>query len=100
MESLDETLEYFSEEGRPLRANVSISLSKQEIDPKFGKAAGTEQGDLATPGTQKKEEAKQGDSMQSIAGKMGMPDKWKELAALNKIEDPRHVSIGTLLDRL
>ncbi|KAA3660141.1 MAG: LysM peptidoglycan-binding domain-containing protein [Calditrichaeota bacterium] len=100
MDSLDETLEYFSEEGRPLRAKVSISLSKQEIDPKFGEAARAEQGDLATPGTQKKEAAKQGDSMQSIAGKMGKPDRWKELAALNKIENPRQITIGTLLDRL
>lgn len=31
MDSMDETLEFFNQEGRPLRATVSISISRKEI---------------------------------------------------------------------
>ena len=38
MDSMEETLDYFSSDGRPLRASVSLSLSKQEIQFAFGDA--------------------------------------------------------------
>src|SRR5262249_59504784 len=40
MDSMEESLEFFSSDGVPLRASVSLSLSQQRIEPFAGKAAG------------------------------------------------------------
>src|SRR5688572_16472621 len=36
MESMNENLEFFSEDGKPLRASVSVTLTQQEIQFEFG----------------------------------------------------------------
>ncbi|MCA9541588.1 MAG: hypothetical protein KC620_21970, partial [Myxococcales bacterium] len=54
MDSLDETLEFFSSDGRPLRASVSLGMSRQEISAfKFGTAGarGVSPAGNAPPGT-------------------------------------------------
>lgn len=89
MDSMDESLEYFSSDGVPLRAMVSLSISKQEIKlrPRSDEA-----------GNQPLEEAKQGDSVQKAVDKGGTGKDWKDVAAANGIENPRDLTPGTLLD--
>jgi hypothetical protein len=96
MDSMDETLEYFSEDGVPLRASVSINISSQMIQFQFGEQqpTGTEnQSGLA--GQQALEPAREGDTMQQIAGRAGRPGAHKEMARANNIENLRHIPPGT-----
>ena len=51
MDSINENLEFFSEDGMPLRASVSISIASQEIQFKHSKERSGPQG-TRTPGTQ------------------------------------------------
>ena len=99
MDSMDENLEYFSEDGRPLRAGVSISLSRQEIQFQFGSAQGSGGlGSNNTPGTQPQQQARSGDTVQGVAARSGQGSDWKGIAAANNIENPRHLPAGTLLN--
>src|SRR5262249_32459168 len=50
MDSMEESLEFFSSDGVPLRASVSLSLSQQRIEPFAGKAAGAGGADGGPPG--------------------------------------------------
>jgi hypothetical protein len=99
MESLDETLEFFSKDGRPLRANMSLSLVKQEIQIAFeepttggaglgGRAAGT------TPLFQ----AQAGASLQAITAGAGVSASWQAVASANGIENPRLLEPGQLIN--
>lgn len=102
MESLTEKLEYFSPDGKPMRANLQVSLSSQEIQFQFGKAKGaaaTGGGDsAAAAGTQPQEPARQGDSVQQMAARNGQQDNWQGIAAANGIENPRLVPPGSLVN--
>lgn len=102
MVSINETLEYFSEDGRPLRANVSVSLTKQEVDVKFGNqqaAGGSDTGDAAvTPGIQPVENARQDEPLQRTAARNGQAEHWQDQALANGIENPRHIEPGTPLN--
>ncbi|MGE5673328.1 MAG: hypothetical protein ACM3XM_05525 [Mycobacterium leprae] len=89
MESLTEKLEYFSAEGVPLRANLSVSLAAQELltQKEFGSGAGS----------QPLQAAKAGDSLPQMAAKQGISD-WKSIAEAAGIENPRILPAGTLLN--
>jgi hypothetical protein len=96
MESLEESLEFFSPEGRPLRASVSLGLSQQKIeflqepakDPKGG----------AGPGTKPLAEAAIGDTLQGLASGLGKAQDWQKIAAANGIENPRMLRPGQLIN--
>jgi hypothetical protein len=94
MDSMDESLEFFSEDGKPLRARVSVNLSSQEI--KLEPPA--KPGSPNTPGTQPQQQARAGDTVQDMAAREGRPQDWKAIAAANNIENPRLMSPGTLLN--
>jgi LysM repeat protein len=101
MESLTEKLEYFSVDGKPLRAMVSVGLTSQMIQHKFnpdaaasGNAAASNGG---TPGTQPQAQARSGDTVQSIAQANGQSN-WKDVAAANGIENPRQLSPGQVIN--
>ena len=97
MESLEESLEFFSSDGRPLRASVSINLSQQKITAfDFGTAAGP--GDAKSPGTRPLTEAPAGSNVQGLADKQGKGNKWQDIAAANNIENPRLLQPGQLID--
>jgi hypothetical protein len=98
MDSLDETLEFFSEDGKPLRARVAISISQQEIQFQFGRQGPTGSGAMGSPGTQPQQQARAGDTVQQMAARQGQHSNWKQLAAANDIENPRQLSPGTLLN--
>lgn len=92
IESMDETLEYFSEEGVPLRANISLSISRQEIEFLPGEKG--EGGGAGVP----LETAQFRDSIQGLAGRNGKSGDWKGIAAANNIDDPLRLSAGALIN--
>lgn len=105
MDSLDENLEYFSDEGVPLRASVTIAMSQQRITefsgrqgtpsqtpPGIGGAAG------AAPGTSPLVQATAGASLQSIAASAGQSSNWQAVAEANGIENPRLLEPGQLIN--
>lgn len=97
MESMEESLEFFSSDGRPLRASVSINLSQQKItDFTFRSTAGPAA--TQTPGTRPLTPAPQGKSVQSMADSQGKGDNWQDIASANGIENPRLLQPGQLLD--
>lgn len=106
MDSLEESLEFFSPDGRPLRASLSVSLSQQRItkygfeDPtKAGASSrGAGPGGVATPGTSPLARAVAGASVASLAAAAGAGTFWQRIAAANKIEDPLRLPTGALVD--
>jgi len=102
VESLEETLEFFSPEGEPLRASVALSLAQQDFQFAFRDldGAGAAAGSLAagaTPGTQPLAQAAEGATVQELADSAGRDD-WQSIAAANGIENPRLLTPGQLLD--
>jgi hypothetical protein len=100
IDSLDETLEYFSEDGIPLRAKVAVSISQQEIQFQFNQdlTAGRAPSQLQAPGTRPMQSALQGDSVQKAAGREGKARDWKAIAESNGIENPRRLEPGRIMD--
>ncbi len=105
MDSLEETLEYWSPEGRPLRATLSLTMSQQRITAfAFGQAAGAPGGagnpaaGGGLPGTRPLAEAGAGASVQAMADAIGRGADWARIAAANGIENPRQLAPGQLVD--
>ena len=106
VESLEESLEFFSQDGRPLRASISLSLSQQKIEvlrnrdfqPGAQNAPGGGAGRSTPPGTRPLTQAASGDSVQGMAATRGRSDNWQEIAAANQIENPRLLQPGQFID--
>jgi hypothetical protein len=101
MDSLDETLEYFSPDGRPLRANLSLSLSGQVeiVAPDAGDGPAAARAAAGpTPGTRPLVQANGGVPLQTLADRAGAGGDWQAVAAANGIENPRLLAPGRLLD--
>jgi hypothetical protein len=109
MDGLEESLEFFSSEGKPLRASMSVTLSQQRIT-RFtfrdtgGGGAGARPsgapggGRPSTPGTRPLAEAPAGASVQSLAAAAGRAGDWQAIASANGIENPRQLAPGQLID--
>jgi len=96
MESLEETLEFFSSEGIPLRASMTLSLTQQKIDVyKFPKDAPARR---PLPGTRELTPVESGSTAQKAASNAGKGGDWQSVAAANGIENPRQMQAGMLLD--
>jgi hypothetical protein len=93
MDSMDENIDHFSPEGLPLRASVSIGITRQNIEYKPSSLLAQP----STPGTQPLLAANQGDSVQQMAAKAGASD-WQSIATANNIDNPRQLSAGALLN--
>ncbi|HUE78383.1 MAG TPA: peptidoglycan-binding protein [Sphingomicrobium sp.] len=94
VEGLDESLEFFSPDGKPLRANISLTLSQQKIlVSEF-----TGEGKVSTPGQAPLSAAQSGDSVQGVAAAGGKGGDWQGIAAANGIEDPLRLKPGQLLN--
>jgi hypothetical protein len=100
-ESMDETLELWSEDGIPLRATVTMNLSQQGVvfgwnpsatPPPAGAGPG------GAPGTAPLQAARAGDSVQGLAARAGKAGDWKQIASANGIENPRNLPTGQLLN--
>lgn len=105
MESLEETLELFSSDGRPIRASMSFALTQQKIAAFSG--TGKSQGQLpgtpgapggGPPGTTPLTPATAGASVQSLVDALGRGADWQSIAAANGIENPRLLQPGQLLN--
>lgn len=89
IEAMEETIEFFSPEGKALRASITLTMSQQKILI----AKLTNDG----PGRQPFTRSKQGDSLQGMAAKKGSSD-WQSIAFANGIEDPLRLPAGQLID--
>ena len=110
MESLEESLEFFSPQGKPLRAAVSFALTQQKItefvfrpteSPPPGAnrgASGAAGADASPPGTKPLAQASDGSSLQAMAAAQGKQDQWQQIALANDIENPRLLPPGQLVD--
>jgi len=99
MDALEESLEFFSPEGLPLRASVNLSLSEQKIvfqfnDDKKNKGPG---GRDVSPGASPLTQSQAGDTLANLADALGKPD-WQSIASANGIENPRLLAPGQLID--
>jgi Contractile injection system tube protein len=105
MDSMEETLDLFSFEGRPLRATVAVALSQQKITAFIFNQANaappaTRQGGPAL-GTSPLTEATAGASLQSLTANLsasGSNADWQSIASANGIENPRLLKPGQLID--
>lgn len=95
VESLEETLEFFSPAGKPLRAQVTLAVSQQKIfvarfegDGRLGQR----------PGQRPFTPARAGDSLAALAAANGKGGDWQGIAAANGIEDPLRLNPGALID--
>jgi len=100
MDSLDESLEFFSKEGIPLRASMTLSLSQQKIAKfSFASEAGSPPaGTGAARGTRPLAAAPAGATLQGLAAAQGKGGDWQSIAAANNIENPRLLQPGQLID--
>ncbi len=106
VEAMEETLELFSFEGRPLRASVTMTLSQQRITiPSFSseelaEPPGVQRGNQPAAGTQPQIPAPQGSNLQSMAAAQpgGAGGDWQSVATANGIENPRILAPGQLID--
>jgi len=102
-EAMDESLEFFSPDGVPLRASMTLNLSQQKIEPippsnrgqGMATPAGTSQ---STPGTQPLTQATAGVSLQAMVDAQGGTADWQSIAQANGIENPRQIPAGTLIN--
>lgn len=92
VDSINETMDFFSHEGVPLRSQLSIAMTERKTMEEESTAAdGT-----GAPGTAPRTPAPAGAPIQSLLG--GAGNAWKAAAALNGIENPRLMPAGALLD--
>jgi hypothetical protein len=98
IDTLDETYEFFSADGVPLRASVSIAMSNQRIEflslpvQKSPPGAGSS-------GTQALLQVKAGASLQaSVGASAGVSTSWQAVAEANGIENPRQLQAGQLVN--
>lgn len=99
MDSMDETLEFFSAQGKPLRGSVAIALSQQKIT-KFplGAGSGGVPGGPRTPGTNPLAQAPAGVTLPQLAAVAGAGADWPRIALANGIEDPLRLKPGQLIN--
>lgn len=99
VDSIDETLDYFSEEGVPLRATISLSISRQMAE--FLSQATTAGGGGGAPEQVRikpLQSVPKGKTLQAAAGQSGKSADWKSIAAANNIDDPLRLKAGALID--
>jgi hypothetical protein len=100
MDSLEESLEFFSSDGLPLRASMSLSLSQQRIEVLRGDSGGKDSlgAETPAPGTQPLAQARAGDTLQALAASVGGEASWQSIASANGIENPRHLTPGQFVN--
>lgn len=98
VESIEESLEFFSSEGKPLRANMALGLTQQQILKAEFNGAGRLPGLPSLPGTRALTPAAAGNSLQGLAAAFGAGADWQSIARANGIENPRLLAPGQLID--
>jgi Contractile injection system tube protein/LysM domain len=121
VESMTQTIDFFSDDGVPLRASVHLSLREVNRPPpssnagrtaglglSFGANAGigataalgasASAGASASIGTTSLTLSQSGDSVQAIAARSGGSVSWQAVATANGIDNPRLIPAGTVVD--
>lgn len=96
VESLEESLEFFSPEGRPLRASVGLTISQRKIQFQLRElppAPGAR-----PPGTDPLIAAPPGQSLQQLHANRGGRGPWQDVARAHDIDNPRFPPVGRLLN--
>jgi len=96
VDSIEETIEFFSPEGKPLRASISMTMSQQTILLAKFDGAGRPPGAPRGPGASPLTPAAAGSTLQGLAAAAG--GDWQGIAAANGIENPRALVPGQLID--
>lgn len=92
--STEVTFTYFSHEGVPLRANVTLQLLQYEREGNWGPQNPTS----GTPTPNRTHQVQVGDTLDRIAGRYyGDPTRWRDIASINGIADPLDLRPGSLL---
>lgn len=92
--SLNETLDLFSSEGRPLRSKSTVSIASQDI--RF-KIQSLEDSRGQGPGQTPQVPLADGDSVQQAAARSGSPGSWRDLATAAGIDNPRMPDLGAMI---
>jgi hypothetical protein len=100
VDGIEEALEFFSPDGRPLRSTIGLTLSTQKVShemlpPSAAQPAGAP---AATPGAKPLTPAGAGLTLQGMAEAAGVAASWPSIAAANGIENPRLLAPGQLVD--
>src|SRR5260370_29851538 len=103
---MNETIDLFSEQGKPLRATVNLSMSgvALERDKKnnsgggTGSMVGASLGGGAAIGTTPLTLSQAGDTLQNLVGRLARGGSWKAIANVNNIDNPRLIQPGTVLN--
>lgn len=98
IDSLEESLEFFSPEGKPLRASMSLNLSQQKILKAELGGSDRLPGLPSMPGTRPLASAPAGSSLQTLAAAAGLGGNWQRIAQANGVENPRLLAPGQLID--
>jgi hypothetical protein len=100
VDTIEETLELFSPDGRPLRSTMALALSTQEISHLYGDAAAAAPAGApaVTPGSVPLAAAPANAPLQTLADGAGAGASWPQIALNNKIENPRRLPTGQLID--
>ncbi|MCK9688540.1 hypothetical protein [Scleromatobacter humisilvae] len=93
VDGIEQSLEFFSPDGKPLRASIGLTLSQQKILAQKL----PDNGVASKPGQNPLTSARQGDTLQAMAGRAGI-DSWQSVASANGIEDPLRMAPGALVD--
>ncbi len=107
LESMDESLEFFSNDGKPLRASVNLGMIQQGIEfvPPQAQGGNTAAASgpgapVSTPGIKPLAQASSGASLQGLTAgaNLGAGVSWQDIASANDIENPRLLAPGQLID--
>jgi hypothetical protein len=102
LDSFEQSFEFFSPDGRPLRAQVALTMSRQEIRPDFTTTAAAPPGG-GVPGRRPLTPVPAGATLPGLAAGMSAGlgvggVGWQAIAAANGIEDPLRLAPGQLVD--
>jgi len=98
VDGIEESIDYFSADGHPLRASVNLSLSQQTILVADLGASARPPGVPGGAGTTPMSLAAAGSTLQGLAAAAGAGADWQRIAAANGIDNPRALEAGQLVD--
>ncbi len=97
VDSLTEKIDFFSDQGVPLRSTLSVSITKQDVDINFNAPDADSQGN-PNAGTQETASPSEGSSMADQTNQNGGSKPWQGDALANGIENPRNLPTGQPLN--
>ena len=97
-ESMEESLEFFSPEGRPLRASISLAIAQQRIQFVIRDPLAAALADAAAIGTRPLTQPPPATSVQQLHSQNGGVGDWQPVARANGVDNPRFPSPDRALD--